>query len=213
MIDILIYSIHFFEFIAAVLATFYFKKYRHTTESIFFYFLWFTFLVEVVGFVVWDVFKKPNIWVYIIYVFISFLVYFYWYYTIFKNKLSKKIIAVAALIFIILGLVNMSTQSWLFYHTSTFVFGAIITVMASLFYFSEVLNSDEVLKIKNSLRFWIATGLLLFNVGMVPFMLFSKDLNVLPALRNIILVSLNLILYTCYSLGFIWAKPVRKQSL
>ena len=32
---------------------------------------------------------------------------------------------------------------------------------------------DHPIYIKNKLSFWIATGLLLFNVGMVPFVIFS----------------------------------------
>ena len=106
----------------------------------------------------------------------------------------------------------MILESWSNYHVSTFIVGSVITVIASIFYFLELLNSNEVLKIKTSLRFWVATGLLLFNVGMVPFMVFSKQFNGYNEIRMTILISLNFILYTCYSLGFIWAKQDQNQS-
>ena len=73
-------------------------------------------------------------------------------------------------------------------------------------YFSELLNSNQVLNLKEKLSFWISTGLLLFNVGMVPLMVFSERFNANNELRIVILICLNAILYTCYSLGFIWSK-------
>ena len=201
-----IFVIPLFEIIAAVFATIYFKKYSKSTERYFLYFLWFTFLTDTTGFFVGWFFKKDNTWIYIPFMLISFLFYFYWYYTIIKKKLFKKIITLLSLLFVIFAIKDMITESWNYYHISTFIVGAVIIVITSVFYFSELLNSNEVINIKHKLKFWIATGLLLFNVGSVPFMIFSKEFDANSNLRNIILVSLNMILFTCYSLGFIWAK-------
>ncbi len=207
----LIYIINIFEVTAVFLAIYHYKKYASTTEKYFLHFLIYMVFTEILGFT-YSKMLKPNIWIFIIYVFISFLFYFYWFYTILKKSIYKKFIVVSSFVFIAIAIYNMSTQSWMNYQISTFYTGAIISTIASVFFFSELLNSNKILSIKHSLRFWIATGLLLFNVGMIPFIAFSNDYKLYPELRNIILVVMNLILYTCYSLGFIWAKAEHKQS-
>ena len=75
-----------------------------------------------------------------------------------------------------------------------------------MLYFSELLKSNKVLNLKGELSFWIATGLFLFNVGFVPVEIFNKTFNAFSEVRILIIICLNVILYTCYSLGFIWAK-------
>ncbi len=207
----IILIIHFFEILALTLATIHFKKYRHSTERFFLYFLWLTIFVEALGAFVNGVLIQNNIWVYILFGFVSFTFFFYWYWSILKKPLFKKVIIYLSLLYVIIALKEMFTESWEFNHVSSFVAGAIVVIIASVLYFYELLNSDKVLNIKYNLRFWIATGLLLFNVGMVPFIVFSKEFSVHDILRNIILVSLNIILYSCYSLGFIWTKQERNQ--
>lgn len=48
------------------------------------------------------------------------------------------------------------------------VIGSILIVISIMIYFSELLQSDEVLNIKKSIYFWISLGVLLFNIGFIP---------------------------------------------
>ncbi|WP_369048825.1 hypothetical protein [Tenacibaculum sp. UWU-22] len=207
----LIYIILVFEVLAAIIATIYYKKYKNTTERYFLYYLWAVFFVEMAGLSYWKILKSGNnYWIYIIYTYFSFLFFFYWFYSILEKKKYKKILLFLAFIFSVYGIYNFMVLSWNQYQIPTFVCGAIITIISALLYFSELLDSDKVLNVKTELRFWIATGLLLFNVGMTPFMIFSDYFKSDNRLFVIILVSLNFILYGCYSLGFIWLKPKNK---
>ena len=87
-----------------------------------------------------------------------------------------------------------------------FVVGSLGLLVLILFHFYQLLNSNEVLIIKHKLSFWISTGLLLFYVGIIPLVLLTKTFAISTLSRNVILISLNIILYGCYIIGFIWTK-------
>jgi len=202
-----LYLINVFELIAAVLGTIYFKKYFSSTEKYFFYYLWLTFFIDALGAFFGTFLKMKISWIYILFVFFSFLFYFYWYYTILKKKLFKKIVIFFSIVFTIYAVINFLTLSWTdLYHRQTIIFGSFIIIVVSLFYFSELLNSDKVLNIKNELRFWITTGLLLFYVGVFPLMVFYEQFEKNYITAHILFIVMNAILYMCYSLGFIWNK-------
>ncbi|MFK8059646.1 MAG: hypothetical protein AB8B78_06085 [Polaribacter sp.] len=202
----LLFVINFFELLAAVLATIYYPKYVNTKEKYFLYFLWYVVLTDTYGAISAWIFEKNSMWIYILFFFFSYLFYFCWYYSILVNKRQKKIMLSGILIFLIIAFFDFFTQSWEHNHIKTYITGSIITVVGSFMFFSEVLNSNQVLNVKNKLGFWISVGLLLFNVGLVPFTIYSKTFDAEYEFRTIILVGLNVILYTCYSLGFIWMK-------
>lgn len=206
-------SIQLFELIALVLAIIHYKKYAKTTEKFFLHFLVFTVATEFLGVYYAYFIEKNNSEIYIVYIFLSFLFYFYWFFSILKRKVFKRILVILGSCFIVMALHNFFYESWSNFHPTTFITGAFITLILSLFFFYELLNSNEVLNIKHSLRFWLAIGLLLFNIGMIPLMIFSDTFNAYNELRVIILIILNLILYSCYSVGFIWSKPSQKTYL
>lgn len=207
----LLYLINILELIAAILATIHFKKYFFSTERYFFHFLWLTIFIELSGFAWGRYIKTSNIWIYNIYTVISIIFYLLWYKSIIKRIIYRRVITIFTFIFITVSLYGFIYESWKSYHSYTFICGAIFTVLCAWLYFSELLNSNKVLQVKHTLRFWISTGLLLFNVGMIPFMLFSSYFNAYHNYRNVILICLNVILYTCYSLGFIWTREENNQ--
>lgn len=208
------YLVNVFEFIAAFLATYYYKKYNKSSEKYFMYFLWFVFIVDFgIGGYVGKVLKVDNSWVYNIYFLISFLFYFNWYYKIIHKKSFKQVILFLALLFVLLDIYSFIFEDIDEYHIKVFVFGAIINLIATLFYFSELLASKVMIHIKFKLSFWIATALLLFNVGMIPFMIYTDEILSSDAqLYGIVLLCFNLILYTCYSIGFICSKKEYNQE-
>ncbi|QNM85452.1 hypothetical protein H9W90_14880 [Polaribacter pectinis] len=206
--------IHVFEFIAALLATYHYKKYNKSTEKYFMHFLWFVFIIDFgIGGYIGKVLKTENSWVYNIYFLISFLFYFNWYYKIIQKKKFKQIVFFLAILFVFIDVYSFIFEDNKEYHIKAFVFGAIINLIATLLYFSELLSSKIMIHIKYKLSFWIATALLLFNVGIIPFMIYTEEITMSNQnLYQIILISFNLILYTCYSIGFIWSKKEYNQE-
>jgi hypothetical protein len=69
----------------------------------------------------------------------------------------------------------------------------------------EVLESDEVLNIKNSLFFWIAFGEFLYNLGFLPAIALFKFITVFGMFQYITFI-LNIIMHSCYITGFIISK-------
>ena len=206
------YFVPTFELIAAILATIFYKKYEKSSEKYFLHFLWFTFFIDaILGNFISEFLKINNYWLLNIYMLLSFVFYFNWYRIILKSKRLKLIITILSLLFVIFALYNFRVKNWEEYHTNTFIFGAFINLITSIAYFLQLLGSRDIIHVEYKLSFWIATGLLLFNICMIPFFIFSDLLSSREFLYQIILVSLNAILYTCYSVGFIWNKKEYNQ--
>ncbi|MDC8006069.1 hypothetical protein POV27_18600 [Aureisphaera galaxeae] len=202
----LAYITNVLQLIAAIVATFHYKKYAFSHEKYFVFFLWFTVLVDAVGALLADVFGIVNAWVYNSFIIISFLFYFNWYYNILKRPNFKKVVMPFTIIFVIVALISLFTESWKEYHTYTFFTGAVFLLVLTIFHFYQLLNSNEVLIVKYKLSFWISTALLLFYMGMVPLIFLIEYTGIEYLSYFIILISLNLILYGCYIIGFLWTK-------
>lgn len=194
------------ELATAIIAVATFRKYKESNEKYFLYFLWYTFLIEILGGILGDVLLVNNNGVYNTYTITSMLFYFYWYYSILKKNVFKKTVIVFSLLFGIVAILSLLFERWDVYHSYTFVAGALFLMVLTLFHFHQLLNSDEVLIVKYKLSFWISTALLLFYVGMVPLFFLAKYTNIMGFNYQIILLSLNVILYGCYIIGFLWTK-------
>lgn len=198
--------INVFQLIAAIFATIHYKKYNDSTEKYFLHFLWFVFLLEIFGYFYGNILEKNNNWIYNIYIFPSFLFYFYWFYSLLKRKTYRKVLYILVFSYCFFGIYNFISLGYDQLHVLTYILGSFLNLIFSIFYFSELLNSNQILNIKSKLSFWITIGLLLFNTGVVPVLCFFQLYVANDKLNVIILISLNIILYTCYSVGFIWAK-------
>jgi len=207
-IKYLVYVINFLELIAVIIAIISFDKYKNSNEKFFLYFLCYSFLIDILGAVVGDLLLKNNAWVYNTFIITSFLFYFSWYYNILKKSIFKKWVLVFSVLFILVAVYNLFLGSWATYNSMTFFVGALSLLVLTLFHFYQLLNSNEVLFVKYKLSFWISTGLLLFYMGMIPLMYLMEmeytGINYLSYI--IILLSLNVVLYGCYTIGFIWTK-------
>lgn len=199
----------FFEITAAFLALIHFKKYKYTKEKKFLFFLWIVVVIELIGSISNTYYKKTLVELFNIYIVLSFIFYFFWYHSILINLKHKNILKVLSGIYLIITIKELLTQNLDTYLSTTFIVGAIIVLILSFFYYSQLLKSNKVLHIKHNLRFWIATGLMLFNIGMVPFIFFSTQLYSYNEVYMGILGVLNFVLYFCYSIGFIWSKPTQ----
>ncbi|PHQ62526.1 MAG: hypothetical protein COC08_00530 [Maribacter sp.] len=201
-----LFLINILELITAILATVFFSKYVVSKEKYFLYFLWFTLGVELCAALMSYVIDIDNFWIYNFYTIISFLFYFYWYHAILKQVALQRAVLVFGILFTGVAIWNLVFQSWTEYHQYTFVVGALFTLVATLFHFWQLLYSDQILVIQYKLSFWISAGLLLFYMGMVPFMLLSRYFELAGASYYILIISLNCILYGCYIIGFLWTK-------
>ncbi len=202
------YLTNLLQLVTAVLALVSYNKYKYSAEKYFLPFLWFTFIFDFSCGILADYYPIDNYWIYNLYTGVSILFYFYWYYFILKNQLNKRLTLLFSFIFIMVFIVNFIFNAFNKLLDYGFVTGAIFIVILTGFYLYQLANSNDVLSIRYKLSFWIALALILFYVGMVPFMLLSRYFNVWREGNTffIILLCLNIILYGCYSIGFLWTK-------
>lgn len=194
------------QLIAAMVGVWNYKKLKRTREKYFLALLWFTFLVELMNLLLKDLFLIESSVGHQIYFVISFSFYFYWYYDVLGRRFSKLITLFFTVIFLAMtGLayifpIEMGGKGY------AFITGAIGLLVLTFFHFYQLLKSDEVLIVKHKLSFWVSTALLLFYMGILPLILLAGYLDIKDSSYTIILVCLNLILYGCYIIGFIWTK-------
>jgi hypothetical protein len=182
-------------FIAAIR---YWPKYKFSSQKYFPFFLGYVILHEVFGYICGDVIELENHFIYNIFIIVSFLFYLYWYSLILTYK---KLVYVCGLLvigsivysFIVDGLWDRLWDIPLYV-------GAISILLCSVMYFSSLLQKKEMVHFYKLQPFWIATGLLIFYVGIIPWFFFD-DLKYLY-LRSY-LTSLNVLLYLCFFISFL----------
>ncbi|MFC5044877.1 hypothetical protein ACFSTE_21545 [Aquimarina hainanensis] len=226
-----IFLIHLFELIAAVLGTIYLKKkYRDDNKSSRYLvlFLWLTVLVEKVGLIprlsvsfdelafFKDTFLgKSNYWIYNPYNIISFLFYIYYMKMNVVSNKNKNILKVLSIFYLLITSVNLIFVEGFFAKSLsglTFILGSLLIMYAVGLYFYEVLQSDIILNFKKMLPFYVAIGVLVFNLVVTPLFIYSKfyahnNPDFIKVYTSVLII-LNVFLYSCYSLGFIlcWQK-------
>jgi len=89
--------------------------------------------------------------------------------------------------------------------TNPIIIGSIFIIISAIFLFVELLNSDDILIINKLLLFWVSIGVLLFYAGIVPIFVMADFLNY-RGLFDYIILSLNIIMYSCFIIGFIFSK-------
>jgi len=208
LIYILPFSINIIELITIFIGLYHYRKYKHTPLKYFLYLLWYGIFTEAMGIVVSIVFKYPNYIVFNIYVLVRALFLLWLFGKYFKNKVNIKITQFFKYFLILWFVIDsvfyeniLATQSFIYYISSLFL---IITI---ILFFIEILNSEAILKIKKLLIFWVAAGVLLFELGYTPVFIAHKYINYTQGLTyGYILLLLNFLTSICFCLGFIWSK-------
>lgn len=186
-----------------------YKNYKYTLNKYFLYFLGYGIATELFGANFYKFFNFSNHIVFNFYALAQFLFYLWLFSKYFKKQRSQQIVKYFIYLTILLFILNtLFLQSIIEVSQSYFfLFGGVLLVVTILLFFVEILNSDSILKIKNLLIFWVAVGVLLFQLGFIPVFLAHKYINYSHGLTyGYILLLLNLITSVSFSLGFIWSK-------
>jgi len=209
MVYILPFTLDAIIIITAIIGSFHYKKYKNTPLKYFLFLLWYGIFTEAMGIVVSIVFKYPNYIVYNIYVFIRAMFLLWLFSKYLKKTKSKQIVKYFIYLTVLFFIINTLFVQNIFKDSQSYFyfFGGILLIVTILIFFIEILNSEAILKIKNVLIFWVAAGVLLFELGFTPVFIANKYINYSHGLTyGYILLLLNLITSVCFSLGFIWSK-------
>lgn len=236
MIDFLLkhYSFitHALEFLAAITAVFYYKKYKNVAAKYFIIFLlyvaicdsacYYTFYVrpnEALSFLIGTKFQKNHWFATLYWVIGAIIFYGFYFYKILKTPLYKNIIKYSVYIFLIFSLIYIALN-WELFFVKFFivldVLGAIIILMCSIFYFFEILKYDKILEFYKSINFYISLTVFIWWLIITPLSFYSVyytydvgknflDLDFVTLRRQIFLFS-NIFMYLTFTLALIFCK-------
>jgi hypothetical protein len=210
MLENLRYYIIYLALLTSVIGVFYYPKLPSNKAKFLLCLVSFSFVTELVGkyFTAWT--GLLNYYVYNFYMLASFSSYIILLYMLLLKLLYKRLATLFLILFLLFYFINImflqNNPETTF--TYSFAVGVGFVLILSCLYLVEIFNSDKILNFKKSIYFWFVIGILAFHVPFLPFMLalnwflIDKDESVF----SIVLFILNLLMYICFSIGFIWSE-------
>lgn len=185
---------------ALIAAIRYWPLYKNSTQRLFLFFLIYVVINESVALVL-RILEMSSVFIYNIYMIISFSFYLYWFGLVLRNK---KMANLFLSLFIITVLFSFIFESfWESLSSLPFTVGTVLVLLCVGSYFLEIIGKTKTIILQRSQKFWIITGLLIFNVGFLPLVFLQKELDTLGMAYSIVMTLLNVLLYGCYIIGFL----------
>lgn len=151
-----------------------------------------------------------NYWMYNIYSIIAFVAYICLFTFHLHNRRWRKglIFTTGAFIFASILYLLLTDVYFIAHSDFTFIVGSLIVLTSIGVFYWELLKSDEILSINRSIHFYISVGALVYHLGFVPLVIYSRYyiLETNPEFVKIyvfILYGINYFLYSLYILGFL----------
>lgn len=172
--------------------------------------IWFSAFTEFAGIYYTSWTNQLNYIVFNIYIIVSLTYYMLLLRKLLESKKYKKIAFIFTILFLLFFISNELAYQHFFVKmdSKSFALGIIFIVILSCRYLFEIVNSNKILDFQYSIFFWFVIGILLFNVPFLPFML-SEEFFLIDYNQNVtslILFFLNLFMYCCIIIGFIWSE-------
>lgn len=184
----------------------------------------YTFLNELLGFLIISdeyialIFSDltDNSIIYNLYTIISYLYYYYIFWSFSKNHSFRKNILYASLIFMTTCVINVFIQSFTSdSQTFTYLVGGCILLYCTISYLRNFISLPKKFALKQNILFWISLGLTLFYLGYLPIKIFWFCKSIYgfsesPWIRSIHL-TLIYVMYILFMIGFIrMRRPLRR---
>jgi hypothetical protein len=205
-----------FEFVAFILGIIFWKKVKHS------YWKWFVFYCGLILFI--ELFakfigyglKNPKLNS-DLYFFIGIpvqFIFFSWLFYKWFEKPKDKLLPVMGLIIYLLSWITdllFLRHQRMWFSSFSYTVGNLAMVLMVTLFFLRFVNSNEILKYKQSNMFWVCLGLLVFYLGTLPFYglrnyLYQNYKSVFYPYWDISFI-LGCIMYVFFSFSFIWGKP------
>ncbi|HZV71021.1 MAG TPA: hypothetical protein VFG10_15810 [Saprospiraceae bacterium] len=212
--DYLRYILFFTELVAMVAGFVYWDKVKNTPWKWFPVYLFFIFLFESTGELL-IYFSYDDIHLFM-YDYIVIPMQFIFLYTLFylqdRNENSKKwLIFLSSVYFASLCFEKIfltGANDW--FNQFSYTIGVIGLVMLAIRYFDKLVHSESLLLFKSDMMFWVASGILFFYLGTLPFYGVPDSLKgKMPHFMNmywIATILLDMTMYILFTLGFIWKR-------
>lgn len=160
---------------------------------------------------------KDNVWIFNIYVPLELIFYFLLFRYLIANEKIKLLLLVFLIVFVAFSAANiLFFQGLHTFNNYTLSLGSVVIASCVLAYYKQLLNSSNPEQLIRVPMFWISTGLLLFYTCNFVFMgLFHYILGVSMVLASqlfMIIIILNILMYTLFTIGIISAAKQYKKK-
>ncbi len=209
------------ELIAFLSSIYYYRKSNDKFSLILVCYLAFTVFVEIIGWYNYfindfsflnslkgTVFEQ-NYWLYNIQLLISMIFYVTYFKLYLKSKNLKRVLNVLLVLFVLTSVLYLVFSGIYFVAFSPFtvIVGTLLIFLSIFFYYLELLNSNEILRVHKTLPFYVSVAALIFHLCTTPLFIystyFSESHN--PEFFNLyiqVIFSCNFIMYSLYIIGF-----------
>lgn len=212
---------------AAVTGFILYKKYKHTAAKFFIYFLIYTVLCELIStyshyvkdnglfsFLDGTPFEK-NYWLSTLTWFVGAIIFYVFYYNkILKLKRDQAIVKYSGIIFFIFSIL------YIIFHFQEFfvcffpfisVLGAIVILLCTVLYFTQILRSEKILTFYKSLNFYISSTILIWWLIVTPLTFYDvyfglRDFSFVVLKWKVYLLS-NIFMYSMFTFALIFSNP------
>lgn len=204
MLNPVLIILYIFQVTAFIAAALMWQKYNHTKQRYFLHFMIYVLITEAVAYCFAFIYEISNQSVYNIFTVVSGFFYLFWFYSLLKQK---KIILTFLVVFIISIIVAIFKEDFLesLWRIPLTTITVQLLICATL-YFSNLLNSIDVISFKKEQQFWIVTGLLIFYLGFLPLQLLQQHIDIKTSNYLFAIVVLNSVMYGFFTIGFICLK-------
>ena len=235
LIETKLYVGTIFEIIAAIAGIWYLKKSRFTAQEIrfFVYYLVLIVIIETYAYLpIWayledykilsfykDSIFRRNIWWGNCLRIITTLCISWIYIKALKNKSLKNKLSVCLLIFPVLSIISFLTIGEFFrsYDPYVNIVGTFLMLICIGLYYLEILKSDRILHFYGDIRFYISVGMVIWNLGVIPLIIysgfFSTQNPLYMELDTIVYRYANIFLYSLFTIGFYMDYKFNQNSL
>ncbi|MEO7264749.1 MAG: hypothetical protein ABIW38_07540 [Ferruginibacter sp.] len=149
------------------------KALRNKPLQWFIPFLLLVVIVEITGRFLRKEMHVPNSWLYNMFIPVEYFFNTYLFYAYFENIVLKKTAKIILILIPVAALVNMTfVQGFYNFNTNILFAGNCLMIILSCAFFIDLFKREEELVLWREPMFWIATGILLFNLGELSYTLF-----------------------------------------
>ena len=175
-----------------------------------------TLIVEIIA--TWlEETNQSNLVIYSIYYVINFSFYLFIIRSVLESRFIKKVIFIFIVLFELVAIFNIIfVQNIYTWNSFNYSIGSLLVVTFSIYYFFELFKRPKAIKLSKEPSFWICTALLFYYTCSFPLLGLNNFLTSLPdsLIRSLmdILILLNVLLYSLFTIGFLsrvtFKKPV-----
>ena len=205
-------SIHnYFEILAFVCSLIFWKNIRNTPLKWFVPYLLFIVIVEFLGRYMRTELEVSNAWLYNISVPVEYLFFVFIFFSYFKSVINRKLSIGFILLFGLYVVIFLFVNGIVNFNRNVLLVGSFFLVIFSVLYLIGLYNQPGIINLGKQPVFWIAVGVLLFNAGefsydLLPKLFFINRMDRGAVIFRSINSYLNLLLYLCISISFLWKK-------